>query len=125
MGLNLEPYNYWILYASLVLLLLFLIITAFKVLKFTKELKTIKPTADHINLNSKLSKIKVDALQEKKKEDAKKNKVYQILLPILLAIKHTYDTDNNLNGTKGMVKAAQRVVKNRNDQKKLFEQFMH
>ena len=125
MGLNLEPYNYWILYASLVLLLLFLIITAFKVLKFTKELKTIKPTADHINLNSKLSKIKVDALQEKKKEDAKKNKVYQILLPILLAIKHTYDTDNNLNGTSGMIKAAQRVIKNRNDQKKLFKQFMH
>jgi len=125
MGLNLEPYNYWILYASLVLLLLFLIVTVFKVLKLAKELKTIKPTVDHIDLNGKLSKIKIDALQEKKKEDAEKNKIYQILLPILLAIKHAYDTDNNLNGTNGMIKAAQRVIKNRNDQKKLFKQFMH
>jgi len=124
MGLNLEPYNYWILYASLILLLLFLIITAVKAAKFAKTVKAVKPTADHIQLNGKLAKIKIDAMQEKKKEDAEKNKKYQLLIPILLAIKHTYDADENLNGAKGMAKAAQRVVKNRNDQKKLFEQFM-
>lgn len=124
MGLYLEPYNYDILYGALVLLLLFLIVLACKAMKLLKTVKTVKPTADSIQKNVTLAKIKVEAMQEKKKENAEKDKKYRILIPILLAIKHTYDNDENLNGVKGMAKATNQVLQKRTEQKKIFESFV-
>lgn len=124
MYLNLAPYNTYILYAALVLLLIFLIVTGVKAGKLLKAVKAVQPQAESIKTNVQLAKIKVDVMQEKKKEDAAKNKKYSILIPILLAIKHTYDADENLNGPKGMAKAANQVIRKRSEQKKLFEQWM-
>lgn len=124
MKLYLEPYNHYVLYAALILLLLFLIILGVKAGKLLKTVQTIKPSADSIQKNVTLAKIKMEAMQDKKKEDSVKNKRYRILIPILLAIKHTYDNDDNLNGIKGMTKAANQVLKKRTEQKKMFESFM-
>ena len=123
MGINLEPYNYWILYGALVLLLICLIIAGVKALKLLKAVKTYQPVIDHMQTNTKLAQIKVEAMQEKKKEDAAKNKTLKLLIPILLAIKHTYDNDADLNGARGYAKAASQVVKKRTDERKLFAQF--
>ncbi len=123
MSINLEPYNYWILYGALVLLLICLIIAGVKAVKLLKAVKTYQPVIDHMQTNTKLAQIKVEAMQEKKKEDAAKNKTLKLLLPILLAIKHTYDNDASLNGAKGYAKAASQVVKKRTDERKLFAQF--
>lgn len=124
MNLNFMPYNYWILYAAIVLFLLFCVITAAKALHLLHAVKAEKPQADSIQRNITLAKIKVDAMQEKKTEDTEKNKRLSLLIPILLAIKHTYDNDDQLNGAKGMATAATRVVRSRNEQKKMFDQFV-
>lgn len=121
MGLNLEPYNYWILYAALALFLICVIIAGIKAGGLLKAIRSQKPAADSIQKNVELAKIKVEAMKEKKSEDAEKNKKYRLLIPILLAIKHTYDNDENLNGVKGMAKATNQVLQKRTEQKKLFE----
>lgn len=121
MGLNLEPYNYWILYAALALFLICVIIAGIKAGGLLKAIRSQKTAADSIQKNVELAKIKVEAMKEKKSEDAEKNKKYRLLIPILLAIKHTYDNDENLNGVKGMAKATNQVLQKRTEQKKLFE----
>lgn len=123
MLINLSPYNHWILYAAMLMLLIFLIMTGVKAASLLNAVKNYKPQFDSIQKNVTLAKIKTDAMQEKKKEDDAKNKKWKVLLPILLAIKHTYDEDASLNGAKGMAKAATKVVHDQNEQRKLFAQF--
>ena len=68
MSINLEPYNYWILYGALVLLLICLIIAGVKAVKLLKAVKTYQPVIDHMQTNTKLAQIKVEAMQEKKRK---------------------------------------------------------
>jgi hypothetical protein len=62
-------------------------------------------------------------MQEKKQEEDAKNKKWKILLPFLLAIKHTYDNDASLKGVKGMAKAAKQTAERNNEQRRIFAQF--
>lgn len=72
MKLYLEPYNHYVLYAALILLLLFLIILGVKAGKLLKTVQTIKPSADSIQKNVTLAKIKMEAMQDKKKKIRKR-----------------------------------------------------
>lgn len=123
MDIVLEPYSDWILYAACVLLLIFLVIAGVKAVKLLKAVNHLKPSFEHIDTNVKLAKIKAEAVKEKKQEDAAKNKKWTFLLPILAAIKHTYDNDDDLNGAKGLAKAAREVVQQKSEQRRLFAQF--
>ena len=104
MGISFAPYNFWILYGACVLLLICLIIAGIKASRLLKAIKVYGPAFANIQKNLTLAQIKTEAMQEKKQEDDAKNKKWKILLPFLLAIKHTYDADDSLKGAKGMPK---------------------
>ena len=120
MQFSLKPYNYYILYASIALLGLFLILTALKALKALKEIKAATdPYTASLNKNLKLMSIKTEAMAEKKAEDAKKNKYIKIAIPILLAIQKVYQSNDSMVGPKGYVEAAQKYFKDQKSEKDL------
>lgn len=110
MKINLEPYNYYILYAAIILLLICICYTCMKALSLLKEIKKEQVHFDSIQTNITLSKIKAEAIQEKKAETHKNDKYFKVLLPILLAIYTTYRNDEELKGIKGYQKAASKVM---------------
>ncbi|MCH3962600.1 MAG: hypothetical protein LKF53_01585 [Solobacterium sp.] len=123
MGISFAPYNFWILYGACAILLICLIILGIKAGKMMKAIRTYQPAFKHIQKNIQLAQIKAEAMQEKKQEDDAKNKKWKILLPFLLAIKHTYDNDASLKGMKGMAKAAKQTAERNNEQRRIFAQF--
>lgn len=102
---NLYPYNMYIFYASIVLLIIFIGIAlshALKALKAVKELENglgvIKASTDTMNRKVKIVKKKIDGV---------KRVITPIIisLPVLLAIKKIYDASGE-HGFKGYRKAA-------------------
>lgn len=119
MKINLEPYNYYILYIAIILLIICLVITCMKALSLIKEINTKKPAFENINHDVQLAKIKTEAMKEKKEESHKNDKYLKVLLPILLAIYTTYRDDDELHGIKGYRKAAGNVM-----EKKMRKQYI-
>lgn len=111
MNINLYPYNYYILCACLVCVILTLCVVLMHFSKLAKSLMHEEQSFNNIKNLITASKDKTNALQAKKKEDKKNNKYYKILAPILLAIYNTYRNDEELKGAKGYRKAATRVIK--------------
>lgn len=102
---NLYPYNMYILYASIVLLIIFIGIAlshALKALKAVKELENgidvVKASTDTMNRKVKIVKKRIDGV---------KRVITPIIisLPVLLAIKKIYDASGE-HGFKGYRKAA-------------------
>lgn len=118
-SLNLYPYNYYVLYAALVLLLLFLILTAVKLLSTVKSLNEMKPGIEHLQKNLQMMQIKTDVIKEKQAADAKRNALILKALPILLAVQAVYKSSDSYSGLKGYVNAAQKVFNDRNAEQKL------
>jgi membrane protein insertase Oxa1/YidC/SpoIIIJ len=118
---DLYPYNYWILYASIALLVIFIIMLLMKLAELPKAIKTYDPTFKSIERNLKLMQIKTEAMEEKRKEDEKKNKIFKLLLPILTAIYTIYRTHDDYNGVKGFGEAAKTYLRQQSDDKKLAE----
>lgn len=119
MKINLNPYNYYILYLAILLLVICICITCMKAFSLLKEVKKKKTDFDTIQNHVQLAKIKVEAMQEKKAETHKNDKYLKVLLPILLAVYTTYKNDEELEGMKGYRKAAGRVM-----DKKMRKQYM-
>ncbi len=111
MNLNLYPLNLYILCLSACLVILFLIITFMHLSMFEKTLKSEQNSINNIQHQIKLSQIKVQAINEKYKEDHKNDKYYKVLIPILLAIYSTYQNDDELKGFKGYRTATKKVIK--------------
>lgn len=125
MPINLQPYNYWILYAACIALLVCFIILGMKAVHLLKTVNTLKPTMDNMQKNATLAQIKAEAMQEKKAEEAEKNKKLKFLIPFLLAIKHSYDTsDKSLSHTKRIGNAA-KAASTQMQQKQVFDYFKH
>lgn len=122
MQLNLYPYNFYILYGALVLLLVFLIILAVKGVHLLKAISKETPTLQNMQKNVQLTQIKIEAMQEKKAEDDKKNRWLKPLIPFLLAAYHIYRQDNELHGLKGMGGAARQVLLERAQKNGLINQ---
>jgi hypothetical protein len=119
---NIYPYNYWILYAAIAALIITIIVSAVQILKLLKSMADfLKPRMDHLQTNVKLATIKMEAMDEKKKEDAKKNKLILAALPILLAVYQAYKKDDEAVGAKGVVKAAKTVITNRQEEQKFIK----
>ena len=120
--MNLYPYNYWILYASIALLVIVLIKSLLDIAKAAKEAAAaVKPLTDDLNRNAALMKIKTDAINEKKQENAKKNKYLKLALPIVLGVYRQYRKDETATGPKGVVKSAQIYYANDKAQKELIK----
>lgn len=119
---NIYPYNYWILYAAIAVLIITLIVSLVQMAKMAKEMNSfLQPRTDKLQRDMKLMQIKIDVMNEKKAADAKKNKYIALALPILLAVYQTYKNDDEANGPQGVIKAARTVMNNRNEEAKLIK----
>jgi hypothetical protein len=119
---NLYPYNYWILYAAIAVLVIYTILSLVKIAGMAKEmLAFLKPRTDKLQRELTLMQIKTEAMAEKKAEDAKKNKWIKLAMPILLAIYSTYRKDEEAHGPSGYVKAARTYFNNRNEEQKFIK----
>lgn len=116
---TIEPYNYYVLYASLILLVLFLIYTAVKAGHLLKTVSGMKASVKPVNDNITLAKIKLEAMQEKKAEDSKKNKAASVVIPFLLLAYRLYKDDDELHGWKGYKKAAGRAMRLEKEEKRI------
>ena len=111
------PWNYWILYGSIVLLVIFIIMTAMKALGLLQELKTLNDKTAGMQRNLKLMQIKTEAINEKSAEQKKKNKLFMTAIPILLAVQKAYKDNDSFEGAKGYVSAAKKVYEDRQSEK--------
>ncbi len=119
---NLYPYNYWILYAAIAVLVIYTIVCLLKIAGMAKDmLAFLKPRTDKLQRELTLMQIKTEAMAEKKAEDAKKNKWLKLAMPILLAIYSTYRKDEEAHGPKGYVKAAKKYFNDRNEEQKFIK----
>jgi len=114
---SLYPWNYYILYAAIGLTVLVLIVLLSHVITLLKGIKAMNPTINDIQLQSQLMNIKTTAMQEKKEEDAKKNKWMKLLIPIVLAIIGIYMKDPDLHGVSGIKEASKRYYKGVKDER--------
>lgn len=119
---NLYPYNYWILYAAIAVLVIYTIVCLLKIAGMAKDmLAFLKPRTDKLQRELTLMKIKTEAMAEKKAEDAKKNKWLKLAMPILLAIYSTYRKDEEAHGPSGYVKAAKTYFTRQSEEKKFIK----
>lgn len=86
--LSLYPYNYWILYAAIVLLVLTVISSAIKAMKQLKSAMEIKATLDKIDTTSKMMSIKQEVIAEKTYENATRNKLILASIPVFLTMRN-------------------------------------
>lgn len=114
-----EPYNYYVLYASLILLIIFLVYTIVKAGHLLKTVSAMKASVKPVNDNITLAKIKLEAMQEKKAEDRKKNKAASVVIPFLLLAYRLYKDDDELHGWKGYKKAAGRAMRLEKEEKRI------
>ena len=119
---DITPYNYYILYAAIAMLVVTLILSLLQMARCAKDmLAFLQPKTDKLQRDLKIMQIKMDVMNEKKAADAKKNKYILLALPILLAVYQAYQKDDEAVGAKGVVKAAKAVYENRASEAKLIK----
>ena len=119
---NIYPYNYWILYAAIAALILTIIISLVQIARMAKEMMNfLQPRTAKLERDMKLMQIKMEVMNEKKAENAKKNKYIALALPILLAVYQQYSKDDEAKGIDGVIKSARTVMNNRNAESKLIK----
>lgn len=119
---DIYPYNYWILYAAIAALILTIIISLVQIARKAKEMMNfLQPRTAKLERNMKLMQIKMEAMNEKKAENAKKNKYIALALPVLLAVYQQYSKDDEAKGIDGVIKSARTVMNNRNAESKLIK----
>ncbi len=113
MNLNLYPYNYWILYLSIALVVVFLIILLMHALKLLKTLGTLQTAAD--SLQTRMNHINADLEILQKKRDPLPVDPKKVLAAWLLfrAIRKEYKNTPE-RGIKGISKSAVKVIEKRN-----------
>lgn len=119
--MNIYPYNYYILYGSISLLVLALLITLIKALKMAKSFKNmnLETSAIQDNLNNMNKKtILINEVKEAKK---KKYGWLKTALPIAIAIRAIYNSNDDLHGIKGYKTAAQTYMKRTSQENKFIK----
>ena len=109
MRLDLTPYNYWILYASIVILLITLCTTLSKVLKLGKVVSAYKPLLDNVQKNVNLASIKAQAVAGQLNQIMSIVKPAVAALGLLMAAKALYDKREE-NGIGELTKATSDVI---------------
>lgn len=110
MNINLYPYSLYIVLICCICVIVCLCISLKHLSTLANTLQANKKTAQLISYHYTNIQIKRSALKEKKIESHKNDKYYKILIPILLAIYHTYQSDDSLKGFKGYRKATTNVL---------------
>lgn len=117
-NLNLYPYNLYVLYASIVLLILFLVLTVTKLMPLAQAANALKPSAERMTANLNDMSKKATAFGEKV---SKAVKLIKTALPWLLLLKAANDlyNDSDENGIKEFGRSTVKAYKKREDEKKL------
>lgn len=119
---NIYPYNYWILYAAIAVLIITIILSLLQIAKMAKDMMGfLQPKTEKLQRNLTLAKIKMDVMSEKKAADAKKNKYIMLAMPILLAVYQQYQKDDEATGVQGVVKSARSIYETRTAEAKLIK----
>ena len=122
MKIDLAPYNYYILYAMIIVTIIFLLVTLIKMLKSVKAaLDVIQPDLESIQKNVQLMQIKSEVIEEKTAEDKKRIEPLFKALPILWAIRTIYKKSDDLQGVEGMAKAAKTYANQQQAEKKIIK----
>lgn len=121
MNLQLYPYNLWILYGAIVLLVIFLIMTLLKLLNFLKVVQSKQPQLQLIQDRVMASQQKVESINQKIAQTQKKISPLIKALPILLAIQKIYDMTDD-NGIKGYRTATSKYFNQQKNQKDFIKQ---
>ena len=118
MNINLAPYNWYIFFGALALLIIFGIVTVVRALPLVKDLKAHKPEMDNISKNIELTKIKTGAIKETKEASRKSDKALSSLL-LLLAIHKAYKAKDE-RGPRAYMDTAAEVLQRRRAKADLF-----
>jgi hypothetical protein len=117
---RLTPYSHWLLWAALILLIVFIIITVVRTVPLLKALSHMqKDYLDHIKEGAAVTKIKVDTVKEKQKQTSRVVKPLITMVPLLFAILKNYRQDDEKKGMKGMRKAADEEIVKKFDKDKI------
>ncbi len=119
--MNLYPYNNYILLASAILLLVFIIITLVHLSKMNKSIKSLNSNKDVMNTSLKRMQIKSTVIKEDREEKRKKNAWLKTALPIAFAIHTIYKKNDDMVGLKGYEKATRVYLKNAQNNRKLVQ----
>ena len=90
MGLNLYPYNYYILYGALAILGLVIILTGIRLIKAAKPLKDLEPVLADINTRSEKAKQFATSVEKKGKESVVTFKNIALVFPIIYTVYKAY-----------------------------------
>ena len=110
--LNFAPYNFWILYASIAILVITMFTTLSKVLKFGKAVSAYKPQIASIQQNVQRSAVKAQAVAGRMNQIMSIVKPAIAALSLLLAAKALYDKREE-SGISGFTKATSDVIAGR------------
>lgn len=118
MNINLAPYNWYIFYGALALLVVFLAVLVVHDLPLMKEVKKHSDDFSSIRKNAELAKIKTEALRETKQASKKNDKAMSALL-LLLAIHKAY-RDKDQHSPRSYLDTAAEVMQKRKAKADLF-----
>ena len=118
MNINLAPYNWYIFYGALALLVVFLVVLVLHALPLMKEMKSHSDDFSSIRTNIELTKIKTEAIKETKQASKKNDKAMSALL-LLLAIHKAY-RDKDHHGPHSYLDTAAEVLQKRKAKADLF-----
>ena len=118
MNINLAPYNWYIFYGALALLVIFVIVSVVHALPLVKEIKRHSDDFSSIRKNVELTKIKTGVLKEKKQASKKNDKAWSALL-LLLAVHKAYK-EKDQHGPRSYMDTAAEVLQKRKAKADLF-----
>ena len=118
MNINLAPYNWYIFYGALALLVVFLVVLVAHALPLAKEMKKYSDDISSIRKNVELTKIKTEAIRETKQASKKNDKAMNALL-LLLAIHKAY-RDKDHHSPRSYLDTAAEVLQKRKAKADLF-----
>ena len=119
--MNIYPYNYYILYGSIGLLVLALLITLIKALKMSKSFKNMNLETSSIQDSLNNMNKKTAFINEVKEAKKKKYGWLKTAIPIAIAIRAIYNSNDDLHGLKGYKTAAQTYMKRTTQENKLIK----
>jgi hypothetical protein len=115
---NLYPYNTYILYAALILLIIYGIILVIHLSKLAQAIKAKQPVFEEIQKNSELAQRKASAVKAKSDQDAKKLKQSLPVLLLVWSIFQNYQQNkkDGERGRRGLHDATAKAFKERSQE---------
>ena len=119
--MNIYPYNYYFLYATILLTVIFLIVTLVHLSRMQKSFKAMNEEVAIINSEVKEMDRKTKVIKKEADDFQKKYGWLKTAVPIALAIHLIYKKNDDLKGVKGYQKATKVYMNDANAKRKLVQ----